>query len=219
MIIDNVFTLNEIKKLQQCCDALPVKSITINSDPRYINLPGPGLYVKNKEISYQHNLSPFRKIIKPKIDAILGTDHVVDTSGYREYTVSHALHVDSYQWQKQMDSYHFSDGTKQLNQIIIIPLMDGNNLKTTVFDIYTDEQCDLSVPLPTEWLTSQNNLNPDEYQHFPEHHLKDLNKLPLIGEFEWKLGSVIVFDRCLLHCSINFSDTDRPKKMIILFLA
>ncbi len=219
MIIDNVFSLNEIKILQQCCDAQPIKSIVNNPPDGYIFSSGPDLYVYNKEIMYQHNMSPFRKIIKPKIDNIVGLDHVVDTSAYREYNVSYSLHIDSRGWQSQMGDYQFSTGEEIHNKAILIPLVEGEEFTTTVFDIHTDIQIELDKPLPTEWLTSSNNLDLKKYQHLPEQHLQDLNKLPLIDEFKWKLGSVLVFDRCLLHCSTHYSHISNVKKLIVLFLA
>jgi len=218
MIIKDAFTLDEIKKLQMCCDAQPVKSVTQNTTLKYAYLDKPGLFIKNKEIAYQHNLSPFRKIIKPKLDKIVGPDHVVDTSAYKEYNVSYCLHIDSFAWHKQVGDYQFANGQIKHNKVVIIPLVAGPNFRTTVFDITSEEQIDLNAPLPKEWLNTENNLNKDEYDHMPPQHVKDLNKLPLIGEFEWTIGSMIVFDKCLLHCSPNFSDLNVDKKMIVLFL-
>jgi hypothetical protein len=218
MMIDNVFTKDEIKKLQICSDAQPITSITENFGQQYAYLDQPGLYIKNKQIAYQHNLSPFRKIIKPKIDAHIGTDHVVDTSAYKEYNVSYCLHIDSFAWHKQVGEYQFSKGKVNHNKAVIIPLMDEPTCKTTIFDIVSDTQVDLTKPLPEDWLTSSNTLDVNDYDHMPKEHLKDLNKLPLIGEFEWKVGSMLVFDKCLLHCSPNFLHSNFDKKMIILFL-
>jgi hypothetical protein len=118
-----------------------------------------------------------------------------------------------------MGDFQFSNGEKFYNKAVLIPLVEGEQFTTTIFDVYTETQVDLDKSLPSEWLNSSNNLDLSKYQHLPEQHLRDLNKLPLIDEFNWKLGSVLVFDRCLVHCSTHYSHLDNVKKLIVLFIA
>lgn len=206
MIIHDVFTLAEIKKLQDCCNAQPIARVE-------------NINIISKEIAFHHHLSPFRKIIKPKIDKLIASDYTVDTSAYKECAMPYSLHVDSYHYQKKCSTYQFSDGTVVHDRAILIPLVDGKDFRTTIFDIKCESHFDFGTPLPAEWLTSTNNLNLNNYKHIPEYQRRDLNKLPLNGEYEWKLGSVITWDRSQLHCSTDFSELNFIKKMIVIFIA
>jgi hypothetical protein len=205
MIINNAFTDTEIKKIQKCCDYLPVDKIEKNN-------------TINKNLSYNVDLSPLRSIIKPKINKYIGEDHIVATSSYKECFQPYPLHFDTYSNHKELEIYDFSSGIQKYNVAVLIPLVEGIQFKTAVFNINYNKQNINNDYLNEEWLVSNNDLNVCDYDHLSNNILCNLNKLPLIEELPWNLGSIITWDRNKLHCSSNFEKFNVVKKMIVLFI-
>jgi hypothetical protein len=211
MQIDKVFTDKEIIKLQKLADHLPSR-----------HEPNENI---NKNLHYQIPISPFRALIEPKVKKIIGQDAVVSGSSYKECIHPYQLHFDT---QTALDYYNrndveyqlFNTGTSRYNLVFLIPLVEGHEFKTAIFDVDDSLQkySDGGSSLKLEWCESTNNLDINDYDHLPEEDLKNINKLSLIDEFTWKLGSVIIWDRNKLHCSSNFTKHNLIKKMIVLFI-
>jgi hypothetical protein len=211
MQIDKVFTDTEIDKFHKLSARSPSLIETFKN--------------VNKNLHYNIPISPFRALIQPKVEKIIGADAVVSGSSYKECLYPYQLHFDT---QTSLDYYNknvaqyqaFNIGVIKYNLVFLIPLVEDNRFKTAIFNVDDPLQnySDKGTVLQANWLNSTNNLDINDYDHLPEQDLKHINKLPLIDEFTWKLGSVIVWNRNKLHCSSNFAKHNLVKKMIVLFI-
>jgi hypothetical protein len=213
MQIENVFTNTEIIKLTKLANACQITDIS------YKNI--------TKGLHYNKSVSPFRNLIEPKIKQLIGNDVVVGGACYKECYTPYPLHFDTkavidYRIKKYTGDYKESSSllTKH-NLVLLIPLIEGKEFKTAIFDINAPLQTNLDYEdtcVKSEWCNSKNYLNVKDYDHLPQEHLEHLNKFSLIDEITWKLGSVFTWDRNKLHCSSNFAKYNVVKKMLVLFI-
>jgi hypothetical protein len=204
-VYNDVFSLDEIRELQAWLDNQPVSAVDNNGQ----NL--------NKNLDYHIKFSAPYRIIKPKLDKLIGLDHEFSTGSYKECRGPYQIHIDHYAFQKNHRS--FSD--KQTYELaLLIPMVEGPEFKTILFDIFDKEYNEMGGPAPESWLTVKDNgLDLNEFGHFNEPTKSQITHIPLDCIIEWQLGSVIQWDRYQLHASSNFARFGAIKKFIIIFLA
>jgi hypothetical protein len=204
-IYKNVFSLDEIRELQTWLADQPVSIV----DPGGHNL--------NKNLDYHIKASAPHRIIKPKLDKLIGSDHEFSTGGYKECSSPYQIHIDHYAFQKN----HQSFANKQTHELaLLIPMVEGPEFKTILFDVFDKEYNEMGAPVPESWLTVEDNgLDLNDFGHFKDQTKSQITHIPLDCVFDWHLGSVLQWNRYQLHASSNFARFGAIKKFIVIFLA
>jgi len=200
-IFENVFSLEEINLLRQDQHTRP------NSQSGDSNL------VKN--IDYHKPYSRAYKIIKPKLDKIIGPDHQFTNGCYREATKPYATHIDNYAFHAPFYSF---EGAKKYSCAVLIPLLEDPEFRTIVFDVHSHEDLGMGQPLPEKFLTGHNDLDPAWFSHIEEPARSQISKFTVDKVFNWKLGNMITWSRTQLHASTDFSKFGLCKKFVILWI-
>jgi hypothetical protein len=198
----NVFTLDEIKLLQQDQDS---RSVAVNNNN-----------IIDKTLDYHIETSIPCKIIRPKINEIIGPDHEFSTGSYKEARRPYQLHVDNLVFHDKL--YKFSTSHKH-NLVILIPLVEGPHFNTAFFNVWSDVDLGMNKPLPEKYLTGTNNVDLNLFTHVNEPARSQIPKLPLDNVWSWELGCAIVWDRNQLHSSTDFAKYGLSKKFVVIFLA
>ena len=116
-IFENVFSLDEINRLRQDQHRRPYgKSADSN-------------LAKNIDYHLPHSMA--HKIIRPKLDKIIGPDHQFTNGCYREATKPYATHVDNYSFHQSKSLYSF-EGEKKYSCAVLIPLLEDPEFRTIV---------------------------------------------------------------------------------------
>jgi hypothetical protein len=205
-IIENAFLLDEIHQLINHFNNAPITITEPNGN-------------RNKSLDYHLPDSIVYKIIKPKLDKLVGATHEFGSGAYKECVAPYGTHVDTTDAQKQLSVVIFDDSNKH-NVAVAIPLIEGDFFKTVTFDYFPEKNPGMSKPLLDEALMSTpNNLNLEDFDHIPEPTLSQVKYLPVDAVFNWKLGSMIMWDRRQLHTSTNFAKFNQTKKFIVIFVA
>lgn len=204
-VYKNVFSLDEIRELQAWLDNQPVSAVDAGGS----NL--------NKNIDYHIKFSPPHRIIKPKLDKLIGPDHEFSTGGYKECSSPYQIHIDHYAFQKN----HQSFTNKQTHELaLLIPMVEGPEFKTIFFDVFDTEYNEMGAPVPESWLTVEDNgLDLNDFGHVNEPTKLQITHIPLDCVVDWQLGSMLQWDRYQLHASSNFARFGVIKKFIVIFLA
>ena len=202
---ENVFSLEELEKLTNWFNLIPL------SENQGLDPQGS----VNKQLDYDRPISLVHKIIRPKINQILGPDHIFSAGSYKELKVPYATHIDNAAYISLSNSE--ATGDKKYEAAILIPLIENEKFNTVVFDI--DDQINLPMggEMPNSWLGPENDLDLDDFDHVPEPARSQIKKLPVAFVAQWKLGNVIVWRRNQLHASTNFAKFGLTKKFIIVF--
>ncbi len=205
-IIENAFSLDEIDQLINHFNNKPVEIVEPNGN-------------RNKNLDYHLPYSLAYKIIKPKLDKLIGANHKYGSGAYKECVFPYGTHIDTTDAQKQLSVTVFDD-TNRHNVAVVIPLTEGPNFTTVTFDYVPEKNPGMSKPLPLTALQSEpNNLNLADFDHIPEPTLSQVKYLPVDTIFNWKIGSMIIWDRGQLHASTNFAKFNEIKKFILIFIA
>ena len=211
-IYENFLTLEEIAQIQEYFDSQPCSHLEEKN----------GLTCINKNLDYQIPGSFMYKIVRPKIQEIIG-DHEVANSSFKENRIPYPLHIDSLyrpDFQKNI-----IDNNMRRNLAILIPLVEGEHFNTILFDLYDSTQIGIEMMMPKYYEQTfsdtpiLNDLDLSRFEHIDERIKKYINKLPVDKIYNWKLGSCITWDRNQLHCSTDFSKYNLSKNCIVLFIA
>lgn len=210
--LTNIFSKQEVFELLNHFKDLPVDHFYEKAQ------------TKNKNLNYHIQDSIAWKIIKPKISKILNDDtHNFLAGAYKEYTIPFQLHIDNIFPTAKMIFEH----EKKHFKAFLIPLMDGPNLKTAIFDVhcqpghpftagYSVE--DQYVALKEFCQDTPTELDMNEFDHIHEPLRELLPYVPVDGIVPWHIGDVIMWDIDQLHCSTNFKKHNIVKKFIVVMI-
>jgi hypothetical protein len=198
----NVFTRDEINILRQDQHQRPVSQTQEK--------------IYNKNLDYHLPESVPRKIIKPKLDSILGPDHIFKTGCYKDAWRPYATHVDTYDFHER--HYNFPGENHAYNCAVLIPLNEDPSFRTVIFDVHSEKSVGMGAILPEEFLTSQNDLDPEWFTHIDPAVVNQIKKLPVDKIFHWRLGDLVIWPRTALHSSTDFAKFGLFKKFIIIFI-
>jgi hypothetical protein len=201
-VYENVFTPKEIKLLQQ------------DQDLRPVNLDTNGIIDKNLDYHIKHSIS--HKIIRPKINEIIGDDHKFSSGCYKESRRPYQTHVDNSMFHNRW--YKFTTDFNH-NLVLLIPLVEGPHFNTAFFNVWSNEDLGMGQLLPEQYLTESNNIDLSLFTHIEEPARAQILKLSVDNIWQWKLGSAIVWSRDQLHSSTDFAKYGLVKKFAVLFLA
>lgn len=201
-VFDSVFTVDEINQLRMDQHQRPIAGSVNN--------------IQDKCLDYQLPMSVAHRIIKPKLDSLIGPDHEFSTGCYKDAWAPYRTHIDNTEF--QTNNYKFGV-TKRYNLSVLIPLVEDPEFRTVLFDVHSNENLGMGQPLPEKYLTSNNNLDLAWFSHMNGVALEQIPRIPLDSVWQWKLGSFIVWSRTQLHSSTDFSKFGLCKKFVIIFLA
>ena len=172
----------------------------------------------NKALDYDVPGSLVNLVVRPKINRLLGSDHSFSVGSYKECTSPYPPHIDNEYRHVKLHRFDKEAEQKSHNLAILIPLVENSAFCTVMFDIFSDVDYTPNTPYPREWLSSQNTLDLDKFDHLPEQLRHETKFLPVSLEATWSLGSVIIWRRNQLHTSTNFAKYGLTKKFIVIFL-
>jgi hypothetical protein len=211
-MIDNVFTADELTEIINHFRGQPVSQ---RFEPAETD---------NKNLDYELEDSLVYRMIRPKISNLLGDDeHVFFAGAYKEYKVPYQLHIDNTVPTASM----VFESTKKHKTAFLIPLMEGEDLKTALFDVFLPVghafkvgaiMEDRVAELKPFLLNEKTELIVDEFDHIFDPLNEMLPYIPVDTIHSWKLGSVITWHFDQLHCSSNFKKNDITKKFIIIMI-
>lgn len=166
----------------------------------------------NKNLEYHIPTDFSYKLLNPKISNLIGQDHEFDGGAYKESQAPYGLHVDTASAHYEIGASLLSSGIKKHNLSILIPLVEGPQLKTVTFDIYSEDN---HINL-NDYMQKKNSLDSRDFTHG---NFNLINYLPVDTVFEWKLGSVFTWPRNQWHASNNFVEHGLIKKFLIMFIS
>ena len=201
-IFSDVFSLDEINLLRRDQKNRAITASRGNNHDR--------------PLDYHLPTSIVRKIVKPKIDSLIGEDHEFSTGCYKEVWDPYGTHADNLAFQSKYFTFN-SEPNHYCG--IMIPLVQDPEFRTVFFKTHTHDDLGVGKPLPEEYLSSQNDLNPSWFSHVEQPARDQMKRLPLEQVYQWKLGDMIVWPRTQLHTSTDFSKFGLCKRFIIVFLA
>ena len=158
-------------------------------------------YGNDKDIDFDVKDSVCYNLVRPIIDKILGKDYECCGSAYRETTQPAPLH----------DDQNFPNVTKKFNRGFLIPLVEGKEFNTVIFDA-------VGKPDLVKNLVENNKLNPNDFTHESLAVQQLITQLPVDLMFTWKLGDMVSWDTDQLHASTDYSKYGLVKKFIIFFI-
>jgi len=165
----------------------------------------------NKKLEYHNKNDISYNIFSPLFTEILG-EHDLDVGAYKESSNPYPIHTDSASHHEYWnDRITRRGGEEKHNMALLVPLVEGPEFKTVVFDAYSEEF--FKEPDP-KILIDDNGLDPDEFRHCQQ----CVTRLPLEISYEWKLGDILTWDRNQLHASADFARHGLIKKFLIFFM-
>jgi len=101
------------------------------------------------------------------------------------------------------------------NSAVLIPLDEGVNLRTIIFDV----KCDIwKEGMSLDYVTNvDNGLLEDDFSHVNSLDRINIKYLPLLEDNQWKRGDIITWDRNYLHVACNFTKHVPFKRALTLF--
>lgn len=213
-VYENIFSMKELQILINWADNQPVSNFQGLDAARTIDV--------NKSLHYDVPGSPANKIIRPKLNQIVGSNHRFVGGSYKELRTPYSPHIDNDAYMVYMSKTSDSNILADINSefAILIPLVEDERFKTVVFDI-DDKEIFIAMgdPMLEHWLGEENDLNMDDFEHVPEPTRSQIKRLPVDYVATWKLGNIIVWRRSQLHSSTNYAKFGLIKKFIIVFAA
>lgn len=202
-IYENLFTQEEIAALEADCDSRPIAAY--NNE---INI--------NKNLDYYHHNGISNSIIKPKLEQIFGADCVVAQGCYKIDTRPLGTHIDNagtlYKWEE-------NELPAKYEAAMIIPLVENENFRTVIYDVFSKDWHGMSEPLPVEYETGTNDFDLAALDHIAEPAREQTRRFNIDAVFSWKIGSSVVWEKNQLHCSTNYAKFGLQKKFVLLFIA
>lgn len=168
-------------------------------------------YVINKNFEYQIPEDFAYQLLHPKLEKILGP-HEFDTGAYKECLQPYPLHSDSPETHEKLSTVTSFAAKKRLNLAVLIPLVEGNEFCTVVFDCFTVQD------LKDKRQVTTNQLKSEDFGHC-KGTWPVINRLPVVNEYHWQLGDIFVWDRQQYHVSTDFARHGLVKKFLIMFVA
>lgn len=208
-IFKQLFTAQEIQELLNHFDTVPLGGCQ--------GLDGSGDSGGNKNLDYDLRESIVYRIIRPKVNDLLGKDHNFYAGSYKELTKPYPLHVDNREYLKS--NFTFNHPEKH-STAILIPMIEGPHLKTVVFSATCDYFFSTdSRSLPEEWLGEENHLDLNEFDHMSDPAFSQIKRLAVDQEMKWELGDMYTWKFDQLHTSTNFAKYGIIKKFIIIWIS
>lgn len=200
----DLFTLDEINLLRQ------------DQCHRPVTLWNEKLQQADKSLDYHLPQSVVRRVIKPKLDSIIGADHEFSMGCYMQALKPLPTHIDNY---ASMTRHHGFSYARQYQCSVLIPLAEDPEFRTVIFDVLSEDDLGMGQPLPAQFLTGSNDLDLTWFSHVPEAARCQIPQLPLQMIYQWKLGSMVIWPRTALHTSTDFGKFGLQKKWVIIFIA
>lgn len=169
--------------------------------------------VINKGLGYFLDDDISRELLHPIFQELLG-DHLFDTGSYKEEIRPYGIHTDSRDIHLAIEGMMlFGDASRTHNNVCIIPLVEGPEFKTAIFNVW-----DTDNPAPDYQPPADSKDNGEDWVDF-DHCPPWINKLDVDIVYEWKLGDILAWDREMWHTSNNFAKFDVVKKFIIVCMS
>lgn len=201
IVYDDVFTVEEIDQLREFYDAQPVA---------YTN-ESTGNQAKN--LDYHIPGSTAFRIVRPKLNKLLGNDHNFLIGAYHECHSPFQTHIDNAKYTEQWNSFNVQ---RKHERLFLIPLMEGPNLNTIMFDQFSEEDVGMGQLLPQEWTKEANDLDLNELTHIDKAARDQLQYIPVDQVINWKKGRMFSWNINQLHASTNFKQHGIDIKKYIL---
>ena len=204
-VYKNIFTSEDLHSLINFYDSELTEKI--------YNPHEPGNEIQ--PLHYDKKYSPVYKIIRPKLNQFIGSDHMIHGGGYRKNYTPFGIHADNYNEISVVNPVHYKSNH---DLAVLVPLVEDPRLKTILFDVRTELKIGFDNPLPESWLGEQNNLNIEDFDHIYEPTKTQIGKLSVDRVIDWKLGDMIIWDRNQLHASTNFAKFGLFKRFIVIWI-
>ena len=169
------------------------------------------LHVVNKNFEYHIPEDFSHQLLHNKLEQILGP-HDFDTGAYKECIRPYPLHSDSPETHNNLGTITSFGHGKKLNLAVLIPLVEGDEFCTVVFDCFSKQD------LCSKLMPTVNQLNQEDFAHCAG-QWKTISHLPVLDVYHWRLGDVFVWDRQQYHVSTDFAKHGLVKKFLIMFVA
>jgi hypothetical protein len=195
---------------------LSMLEMWLSKQPYFEKLAPDGqIFYKYKHLDYHIANSIPNQLLKPIIDSILPNANV-QTYNYVESYIPFDLHVDTIKESINRNEYAFDNASSiTYNSAVLIPLDEGENLRTVIFDVKCDEW---KPGMSANYITDiDNGLREDDFSHVNELDRPNIKYLPLLEDNQWKRGDVITWDRKYLHLACNFRKHVPFKRALTLF--
>ena len=170
----------------------------------------------NKNLEYHIPENFIFQTLNPYLNQLLGTDHEFSTGAYKSSNKPYIIHVDSRVQFNEYSTMSFDSGEVKQNKAILIPLVEGPEFRTIVFDGQSDFNPTASE-LTARQTDVKNHLIPEDFTH--EKMFSIINYLPIVVDYQWELGDVLVWKRNQWHISSDFARFDKTKTFLVLFVA
>lgn len=205
-IFDNVFSSEEIAKLNKYYDKKEYTVIKTDHRGR--------LKYKNKNNDYNITYSIPYKIIHQKLTKLIG-DHSMQYGAYLESHYPFLPHVDTNENFKD-PSYYQHTVPLHTNISVLIPLSEHQDFNTIFWKYWVDEYKEGDIlPIQTEQEADLGSI----LDHVEKDYDRmQLARLALDKIYNWKIGSLVVWDRNQLHAATDFTKSGLAKTAITLFL-
>jgi hypothetical protein len=170
----------------------------------------------NKNLEYHIPENFIFQTLNPYLVQLLGNDHEFSTGAYKSSNKPYIIHVDS---RVQFDKYgtmSFDSGKVKQNKAVLIPLVEGPEFRTIVFDKQSDLN-PVASELEEHRTNIKNHLIPEDFTH--EKMFNIINYLPIQIDYQWELGDVMTWERNQWHISSNFARFNKIKTFLVLFVA
>lgn len=205
-VFKSIFTPEEIASLKKDFDRKP-------------DLPNPHADYKgfvDRNLDYTMPLSVAHRIIKPKLDRVLGPDHEFSSGAYKYGTGPVTPHIDNLASRQR---YRTFSETPKYQCGLLIPMVEGPEYKTVTFDVFSKELFTQDDEIPQQWLTGHNDLDLEDFGHVPEPNRSRLNQLPVDTVYTWRIGDCLSWHSEQLHLSTNYARFGLTKTYVLMFIA
>jgi hypothetical protein len=194
----DVFSKEEITQILTMLEKLNKLGISYDNDPGYNNLG----YKKTDFI-----FPAMKKLVHSKLETIFNKPINFELGRFLTQSDPYHIHTD-----------YFYSGKEEPDLVVIIPLnTEEINANTVIFN----EECLDHVDIFMKTNEKLKHNARDLHETYMSHELIDrLERVSLLDVYKWIPGSVIVWDRKLLHASDNFITTGvAMKKALIIHTA
>lgn len=197
----DVFTVEEIDQLRTYFDQQPVAYTNETTGNQ------------SKNLDYHIPGSMAFKLIRPKLNKLLGADHQVAISACQECHSPFQNHIDNHSYTEQWNAFNVQ---RKHELLFLIPLIEGDGLNTILFDKFSTDDVGMGQPLPKEWLNGSNDLDLNELTHIDQTARDQLQYIKVDQVVNWKKGTMFSWHINQLHASTNFKQHGIDVKKFIL---
>jgi len=178
-------------------------------------------YGINKNLEYHIPDNFIHQLFNPILSKLIGNDHVFDTGSVKESYKPYPLHVDTrLQHDKITGLMSFGTGIPKYNLSVLVPLVEGPEFRTVVFNSKLDNNPKYPAVLTDhpELLGDKNYLKRTDFMHLNDLEFYAINHLEIDVDYTWETGDILIFSRDQLHISADFSVNNLIKKFLIFFI-